>query len=172
MFFAEPFKANSKLKLFRPWFCLFKTFLIIPIQMVLLFLIENKHIKSKTHFNYCRARANFAGDKAPGTQRRWTPLKTEENFETLVKIDWMLGARNFSATGIKSWTDTLCLHWNATSFFRVENWIRIFTLSYVIWGLGGNVKLRYVINEVGIAMFYYYHYLYGVDLSKSSQKAA
>ena len=34
------------------------------------------------------------------------------------------------------------------------------------------MKLRYVINEVGIAMFYYYHYLYGVDLSKPSQKAA
>ena len=40
----------------------------------------------------------------------------------------MLGRRNVFAMGIKNWTDTLDLHWNATSFFREENGIRIFTL--------------------------------------------
>ena len=83
---------------------------------------------SKTHFNCRTGRGNFAGDKALETRARWTPLKTKETFETLVKINWILVPRNFSATGIKSWPDTLYLHWNATSFFRVENWIGIFTL--------------------------------------------
>ena len=91
---------------------LIKTFLIFPMQMVTrCSLLENRHIKSKTHLNCRTARANFANDKAkmnpsslvprrsllrqspgltaPRTPRdqAGTPLKTEENFETPVKID-------------------------------------------------------------------------------------
>ena len=33
-------------------------------------LLENRHVKSKTHFNCCPVRANFAGDKALETRAK------------------------------------------------------------------------------------------------------
>ena len=112
------------------WVCLCQTFLISPYQWPICSSLANKKIKY-----YNEVKNAFQLLYSPGQQSAWismkmirTHLKTEKNVETLVIINWMSRARNFSATGIRSWTDTLYLHWNATSFFRVENEIRIFIL--------------------------------------------